>query len=218
MLRKVLVAAVAAMALAGPAQAAGTTSGYLLGSQALDFRAGLQPTRYAPPNVRFHPDPTLRQAVTRQVMGIVQRKDPALASALGSKPFDSFGPALAAHSISDSNLTDSLAFMMLSLWDAANASDKETTPGQTAAVKRQAENILAVSLGGGTPVAGSVQEASDSIYLSALTVAILSSKVMETRDPAALAQLQEMGSRESMASFGVDFRRLALTERGFVPR
>ena len=218
MLKKTLIAALATTMLAAPAHASGTTSGYLLGSRALDFYAGLQPARYAPPNVQFQPDPNLRQAVTRQVLGIVNRKDPELASALGSKPFQSFGPALAAHSVSDSSLVDALAFMMLALWDAANASDAETTPGQTAAVKRQAQNIIAASLGGGTPAVGSVQEASDSIYLSALTISILSSKVLETRDPSAVAQLQQMASRESTASFGVDFRGLSLSEAGLSPR
>lgn len=199
----------------------GDTSGYLLGSRtapALSFDPSY-PSGY--PAVAgawsFHADPDLRHAVTRSVLSGVRGNTPSLAAAIGERPFESFGPALAAHSISDTRLDDALAFMMLALWDAANASDAETTPGQTAAVKRQAQGILS-ALPGGRPVGVSVQEASDSIWLTALTFSILTSKVLEARNPASVAQLQQVASRESVASFGVDFRNLSLSDAGLLPR
>ena len=87
---------------------------------------------------------------------------------------------------------------------------------QAEAVKRQARALLSGM--GGRPLASSTQEASDQLYLSALMISILASKVLETRDPTQVQQLQTMARRESMASFGVDFARMSLTSAGLMPR
>lgn len=223
-MRKIFGIAAVVMALAAPVQAQQGTTGMigetLLGASGygqLNFNAALQGQSYAKPSqFAFSPDPALRLAVTRNVLADIARNDQPLADALGKDPFRSFGPALAAHNIRDSQLDDSLAFMMLALWDAANASTAETTPGQAEAVKRQARAIL--SSMGGQPRGASVQEASDDLYLSALMLSVLSAKVMEGRDPSQVSQLQTMARRESMASFGVDFARMSLDTRGLMPR
>jgi len=216
--------AVVLMGLATPLHAqqgaSGMISETLLGSSSysggLNFNAALAGGYAAPSQFSFSPDPSLRQSVTRNVLSDIARNDKGLAGALGSDPFKSFGPALAAHNISDSQIDDALAFMMLALWDAANASSAETTPGQAEAVKRQSRALLAGM--GGQPLASSVQEASDQLYLSALMISILASKVLETQNPAQVQQLTTMARRESMASFGVDFARMSLTDAGLMPR
>jgi len=222
--RKILGIAAIFIAFASPVQAQQGASGMigetLLGASGygqLNFNAALQGQSYASAGqFAFSPDPALRTAVTRNVLADIARNDQALADALGKNPFRSFGPALAAHNIRDTQLDDSLAFMMLALWDAANASSAETTQGQAEAVKRQARSILASM--GGRPRGGSLQEASDDLYLSALMLSVLASKVMEGRDPSQVSQLQTMARRESMASFGVDFARMSLDDRGLMPR
>lgn len=224
-MRKLAAITAVVLALSTPVAAqqgnVGMTSAFLLGStygaQTLNLYGALQSrSQVSAGQFAFAPDPVLRKSVTRNVLADIARKDPGLAGALGSNPFGTFGPALSAHNIRDTQMDDALAFMMLSLWDAANASSAETTPGQAEGVKRQARALLASM--GGRPAVGSPQEASDQMYLSALMVSILASKVLETRDPSAVRQLQDMARRESMASFGVDFTRLALTEQGFMPR
>ncbi len=198
----------------------GMISEMLLGASShgggLNFSTALAGGYASPSQFSFSPDPNLRHSVTRNVLSDIARSDKALAGALGSDPFKSFGPALAAHDISDSQIDDALAFMMIALWDAANASSAETTPMQAEAVKRQARALLSGM--GGRPLASSTQEASDQLYLSALMISILASKVLETRDPTQVQQLQTMARRESMASFGVDFARMSLTSAGLMPR
>jgi len=212
MRRFVRIAAVV-MAMASPAQAQqgaiGMIGETLLGNSAygsqLNFNAALQGGSYATASqFAFSPDPRLRQAVTKNALADIARNDKNLAAALGSNPFKTFGPALSQHNIRDTQIDDSLTFIMLTLWDAANASTAETSPGQTSGVKRQAQALLASM--GGQPRATSMQEASDQLYISALMISVLSSKVMEARDPSQVAQLQTMARRESMASFGVDFK------------
>ena len=223
-MRKIIGIAAVVMALTVPVQAqqgaAGMVGETLLGSSGygtLNFNAALQGQSYASAGqFAFAPDPALRLAVTKNVLADVARNDPALAGALGPDPFKAFGPALAAHNIRDTQIDDSLAFMILSLWDAANASTAETTQGQAEGVKRQARAVLASM--GGQPRGSSMQEASDQLYLSALMVSVLASKVMEGRDPSQVSQLQTMARRESMASFGVDFARMSLDDRGLMPR
>jgi len=215
---------VAALALSSPAVAQGPGGGMIgdtLGvsnyGAKIDFNAALRGSYQAPASqFSFYPDPALRTAVTNNVMADIARNDRSLASAMGRDPFAAFGPALSQHSIRDSQIDDALAFMLIALWDAANASDAETSPGQTAAVKRQARALL-MSMGG-RPRGVSMQEASDQLYLSALMVSVLASKVIETRDPAAIAELQRMAQQESLASFGVDFSRMTMDSRGLMPR
>jgi hypothetical protein len=223
MLRFIGIVAVV-IALSAPVQAQQGATGMigetLLGSSGyggtLNFNAALQGGYASPSQFAFSPDPRLRKAVTSNVLADIRRSDKNLAGALGSDPFGSFGPALTAHNIRDTQIDDALAFMLITLWDAANASDAETTPSQAEAVKRQARSLLASM--GGRPVGGSMQEASDQLYLSALMVSVLSAKVLESRDPTQISQLQTMARRESMASFGVDFARMSLDSRGLMPR
>jgi len=224
MLKLVKIAAIV-VAMASPAHAqqgaAGLIGETLLGNSGygsqLNFNAALQGGSYATASqFAFSPDPRLRQAVTRNALSDIARNDKDLAAALGKDPFKTFGPALSQHNIRDNQIDDSLTFIMLTLWDAANASTAETTPDQTSGVKRQAQALLASM--GGQPRTTSMQEASDQLYISALMISILAAKVMEARDPAQVAQLQTMARRESMASFGVDFARLNLDSRGFTPR
>ena len=223
MLRFAGIAAVV-IALATPVNAQQGATGMigetLLGTSAyggkLNFNAALQGGYASPSQFAFSPDPRLRRSVTNNVLADIRRNDKNLAGALGSDPFGSFGPALTAHNIRDTQIDDALAFMLIALWDAANASSAETTPAQAEAVKRQARSLLASM--GGRPAGVSVQEASDQLYLSALMVSVLASKVLESRDPTQIAQLQTMARRESMASFGVDFARMGLDSRGLVPR
>jgi len=182
---KIAGIAVVLMGLVTPVQAqqgaSGMISETLLGpsnfSGGLNFSAALGGGYASPSQFSFSPDPNLRQSVTRNVLSDIARNDRGLAGALGSDPFKSFGPALAAHNISDSQIDDALAFMMIALWDAANASSAETTSGQAEGVKRQARSLLAGM--GGRPLAGSTQEASDQLYLSALMISILASKVLD---------------------------------------
>lgn len=223
-MRKIAGIAAVLIALATPLHAqqgpSGMISETLLGATGygggLNYNAALQGGYASASQFSFSPDPNLRQAVTRNVLSDVARNDKALAGALGADPFKSFGPALAAHSISDSQMDDALAFMIIALWDAANASSAETSAGQAEGVKRQARALLASM--GGQPRTSSVQEASDQLYLSALMISILASKVMESQNPTQVQQLQTMARRESMASFGVDFARMSLTDAGLMPR
>ncbi len=200
--------------------ASGMISETLLGpssySGGLNFSAALGGGYASPSQFTFSPDANLRQSVTRNVLADIARNDKGLAGALGTDPFKSFGPALAAHDIQANQFDDALAFMMIALWDAANASSAETTPAQAEGVKRQARALLASM--GGRPRTTSVQEASDQLYLSGLMISILASKVLETQDPSQVQQLQTMARRESMASFGVDFARMSLTSAGLMPR
>ncbi len=212
--------------LVAPAEAqqqhkTGMVGGMLLGSSGysahLNFNVALQGGSYASAaQFAFTPDPQLRAAVTQNALADIARNDKQLAEALGKNPFRTFGPALSVHDIRDTQIDDALTFMMLALWDAANASTAETSPGQTSGVKRQARALLASM--GGRPRTTSIQEASDQIYISALMISVLASKVMERRDPAQVAQLQTMARKESLASFGVDFARMNLDSRGLTPR
>ena len=220
---KIAGIAVVLMGLATPVHAqqgaSGMISETLLGSSAyggsLNFNSALQGGYASANQFMFAPDPNLRQSVTRNVLSDIARNDKGLAGALGSDPFKSFGPALSAHNIRDNQMDDALAFMIIALWDAANASSAETTAGQAEGVKRQARALLASM--GGQPRESSVQEASDQLYLSALMISILASKVLETQNPAQVQQLTTMARRESMASFGVDFARMSLTDAGLMP-
>jgi len=223
-MRKFATIAAVVMALAAPAQAqqgaAGMVGETLLGASgyggSLNFNAAMQGGYASASQFAFSPDPQLRQSVTRNVLADIARNDKGLAAAMGNDPFGSFGPALSAHNIRDTQIDDSLAFMMIALWDAANASSAETTQGQAEGAKRQARALLAAM--GGRPRVVSVQEASDQLYLSALMISVLAGKVMEGGDPNQISQLQTMARRETMASFGVDFARMGLDSRGFVPR
>ncbi len=225
-MRKIVGIAAVLIGLASPAQAqqgaAGMIGETLLGtssysSNRLNFSAALQGASYASASqFAFSPNPQLRLAVTKNVLADIARNDKHLAGALGSDPFKTFGPALSQHNILDTQIDDALTFIMLTLWDAANASTAETSPGQTSGVKRQARAILASM--GGRPRTTSMQEASDQLYLSALMISILASKVMETRDPTQVQQLQTMARRETLASFGVDFAQMNLDSRGLTPR
>ena len=88
----------------------GMISETLLGSSAyaggLNFNSALAGGYAAPSQFAFAPDPSLRQSVTRNVLSDIARNDKGLAGALGSDPFGSFGPALAAHNISDRQMDD----------------------------------------------------------------------------------------------------------------
>ena len=223
-MRKLATIAAVVMALASPAQAQQGSSGMvgetLLGASnyggTLNFNAALGGGYASASQFAFSPEPRLRKSVTQQVLADIARSDKDLAGALGNDPFGSFGPALSAHNIRDTQFDDALAFMMIALWDAANSSSVETTPGQAEGAKRQARALLASM--GGRPRGSSVQEASDQLYLSALMISVLAGKVLESGDPMKISQLQTMARRETMASFGVDFARMGLDSRGFTPR
>lgn len=223
-MRKLATIAAVVMALAAPAQAqqgpTGMVGETLMGGSgyggSLNFNAAMQGGYATAAQFAFSPDATLRKAVTQNVLADIARNDKGLAAALGANPFGSFGPALAAHNIRDTQIDDALAFMMIALWDAANGSSAETTQGQAEGAKRQARALLASM--GGRPIGVSMQEASDQLYLSALMISVLAGKVMESGDPSQISQLQTMARRETMASFGVDFARMGLDSRGFVPR
>lgn len=168
----------------------------------------------------FEVDSSVRERAVSSFLDALSEADPENARQLRSLPTENFftpyDTVLPRFGLEPTNLADTLTVYIVQAWGTANRQE-ETVPtkAQIAGVRDQAEATLESRVGRNDT---QLQYESDQFLLNTLAMDAMIRNAAAGKADVTADQFAERIGAMTREQFGVDFRTLALTDEGLVPR
>ena len=148
---------------------------------------------------------------------LVAKHDPGTARDLPNGIIAMVGEAIEPDGLSTDDLGDAMTLYVAQVWLAANAVSDDPSAKTLAALRRQIGTAFA-RLNESVPAEdGARQAEADRLFLQAYMIASLNMTTAQPGREAERAQVADAMGAVSTETFGVDFREVALDERGLYP-
>jgi hypothetical protein len=193
-----------------------------------DRAAGRRPAaRPAPPTslpanqLTFRRDPAVTRSVQADLVQRVSKRDAVAGRALSQDlarqdPITVATPVFRRFGLDTGNVVDATAIYFMGMWGVANNVEAQMSPAQARGARAHvARTVNFAGMGLNTPAAR--QRYADSLVYQALLMDAAIERAQNQKDTAQQRALAD-AAHGHMVSLGLDMRKLAITDQGFVSR